>query len=102
MLVGLAAPAVAFRLAKHGTPGARSSAIVWCVLGLADLAIAVTCGFLTAPSAFEQLALDAPDAAITSYPFVLIPTFAVPVAIALHVYVLARLDVRGRWAAVRA
>ncbi|HVL31288.1 MAG TPA: hypothetical protein VM299_03575 [Solirubrobacteraceae bacterium] len=51
----------------------------------------MTCGFLTAPSAVQQLALDEPNVAITSYPLVLSPIFAVPASIVLHVYVLARL-----------
>lgn len=94
VLVGIAAPFVALRLARDGI--GRASALVagWCALGIADLAVAVTCGLLTAPSAFQQLALDHPNAAITSYPLVLIPTFAVPVSIALHVYALARLRER--------
>jgi hypothetical protein len=53
--------------------------------------IAVTCGFLTAPSVFQQLALNDPNTAITRFPFVLIPTFAVPLSIILHIFVLARL-----------
>lgn len=91
VLVGLAAPFVALSLLRRGAAQARPRVVAWCALGIADLAIALTCGFLTAPSTFQQLALDEPNAAITSYPLVLIPTFAVPVSIVLHVFVLARL-----------
>jgi hypothetical protein len=91
VLIGVAAPFVALRVARAGVDRARPAVLAWCGLGIADLAVAVACGLLTAPSVAQQLALDAPNTAITSYPLVLIPTFAVPASIALHVYVLARL-----------
>jgi hypothetical protein len=91
VLVGLAAPFVALNLARVGVDRAWPRVTAWCALGIADLAVAVTCGFLTAPSSFQQFALSDPNAAITSYPMVLIPAFAVPASIVLHVYVLARL-----------
>ncbi len=91
ILVGLAAPFVAHKLAKQGPERARGAVLAWAWLGIFDLVVAVTCGFLTAPSVFQQLALDAPNSEITSYPFVLIPVFAVPASVLLHVYVIARL-----------
>ena len=91
VLVGLAAPFVAVALARGGVQRAWPAVTAWCALGIADLVVAVTCGFLTAPSAFQQLALSNPNTAITSYPLVLIPVFAVPASIVLHVFVLARL-----------
>jgi hypothetical protein len=94
VLIGLAAPFVAVRLARDGVDRAWPLVTAWCALGLADLAIAVGTGFLTAPSVFQQLALSDPNAAITSYPLALIPTFAVPASIVLHVWVLARLRPR--------
>jgi hypothetical protein len=96
VLVGLAAPFVARRLATGGPERARRSVLAWCAFGIADLVVAVACGFLTAPSAFAQFSLDAPNAAITSYPLVVIPTFAVPVAVLLHVYVVVLLRARLR------
>ena len=90
VLVGIAAPFVALAVARNGIDRAWTRVVAWCALGIADLVVAVTCGFLTAPSAFQQLALDNPNAAITSYPLVLIPVFAVPASIVLHVFVLAR------------
>jgi hypothetical protein len=90
ILVGLAAPAVAYGVSR-GSSRAYQTAIVWNVLGLVDLALAVTLGFLTSPSAFQLLAMDTPNWLITRYPFVLVPTFAVPVAILLHAFSLWRL-----------
>jgi hypothetical protein len=91
VLVGIAAPLVALRIARDGAERARPWVLGWCALGILDLVVAVTCGFLTAPSTVQQLALGDPNVAITSYPLVLIPTFAVPASIVLHVYVLSRL-----------
>ncbi|MEY2443245.1 MAG: hypothetical protein QOJ46_2671 [bacterium] len=99
VLVGLAAPFVALHLARAGIDRARPLVLGWCALGILDLVVAVTCGLLTAPSVVQQLALADPNVAITSYPLVLIPTFAVPASIVLHVYVIARLRRQERTAA---
>ena len=99
VLVGLAAPLVAASLARDGVTRAWPAVVAWCALGIADLLVAVACGFLTAPSAFQQLALDDPNTAITSYPLALVPTFLVPVSIVLHVYALARVHLAPRAAA---
>jgi hypothetical protein len=88
--VGLAAPGVAYAVRKNRR-SARSLARVWNIIGIADLALAVSLGFLTSPSTFQQLALDTPNLLITRFPFVLIPTFAVPVSIVLHLVALWRL-----------
>ena len=89
--VGLAAPLVAFYLARRGGRGGRTAALLWSLAGLADLVLAVTLGFLSAPSPFQHLALSHPNAAITTFPYVLVPVFAVPIAVVLHVAVLWRL-----------
>lgn len=95
ILVGLTAVVAAYLLVTRGTDRSRPSTLAWCALGIGDLVVAVGTGFLSAPSTFQQLALDSPNAAITSYPLVLIPTFAVPLSIMLHAYVIARLRVRS-------
>lgn len=94
--VGLLAPFVALMLVRRGIERAWPAVVGWCALGIADLVLAITLGFLTAPSAFQQLALDEPNAAITSYPLVLVATFGVPVSIVLHVYVIAGLSMHAR------
>lgn len=93
--VGLAAPLVAARV-RSGLDGAgaaqtRRVATLWNVLGIADLVVAVALGFLTSPSHFQLLASDLPNALITRLPYVLIPTFAVPLSILLHIAALQRL-----------
>ncbi|MDQ3850883.1 MAG: hypothetical protein M3296_09770 [Actinomycetota bacterium] len=94
VLVGIAAPVVAAAVARKARSW-RSLGLAWNVVGIADLVVAVTLGVLTSPSVFQQLALDQPNELITRYPFVLVPTFAVPASILLHLYALSRLR-RGR------
>jgi hypothetical protein len=99
MLVGITAPFVAVYLARAGAQRAWPVVTAWCALGIADLVIAISTGFMSAPSAFQQLALGDPNLAITRYPLALIPTFAVPVSIVLHIWVLALLAPRHEAAA---
>jgi hypothetical protein len=61
------------------------------VFGIADLVVAVTMGGMTSPGRVHILALDAPNLLISSYPLVMVPTFAVPLALMLHSLVLWRL-----------
>lgn len=89
VLVGLAAPFVAV-LAASGTSTARRAVIGWCVVGLADLAVAVTLGVLNAPGKFGLLAGEVTTAPMLELPLSLIPTFFVPLSILLHLIVLRR------------
>jgi hypothetical protein len=50
--------------------------------------MAVTLGILSAPGPLQRLALDAPNSAISAFPFVLIPTVLVPISILLHLFAL--------------
>jgi hypothetical protein len=61
------------------------------VFGIADLVVAVMMGGMTSPGRVHVLALDAPNLLISSYPLVMVPTFAVPLALMLHGLVLWRL-----------
>jgi hypothetical protein len=56
----------------------------WNRLGIADLVVAVTTGFLTSPSPVQLLALDRPNELITAFPLAMIPVFLVPLAVLLH------------------
>jgi hypothetical protein len=87
---GCLAVVVAMLLAQR-SPGALSAAYSWCVFGIADLVLAVAMGGMTSPGRVHVLALDAPNLLISSYPLVMVPTFAVPLALMLHGFVLWRL-----------
>ncbi|MGO9545154.1 MAG: hypothetical protein ACLPPF_10210 [Rhodomicrobium sp.] len=94
VLVGIAALALAFWL-PSGSALSRKAAYAWNALGIADLVIAITTGFLTAPGPLQQLALDRPNTLITAYPLVMVPAFAVPLSIILHVLSLWQLNRQG-------
>lgn len=90
VLVGLLAPLVAFAHTRKG-PQANSLLRAWNLLGIADLVVAITTGFLTSPSPVQILALDNPNRLIAQYPLVMIPVFLVPLAILLHLASLQKL-----------
>ncbi len=87
---GILAVVVAARLAQNPA-GARSAVYAWCLFGIADLIVAVMMGAMTSPGRPHLLAFEAPNLLITSWPLVMIPTFAVPLALMLHGIVLWRL-----------
>ncbi|MBV8472556.1 MAG: hypothetical protein JO234_03995 [Hyphomicrobiales bacterium] len=87
---GCFAVIVAARLAQKAVD-ARRAAYAWSLFGVADLVVAVMMGSMTSPGRLHILALDAPNLLITSYPLVMVPTFAVPLALMLHGLVLWRL-----------
>jgi hypothetical protein len=87
---GVLAIFVAASLAR-GAHGAFRATYAWSLFGIADLVVAVTMGAMTSPGRAHLLALDAPNLLISSYPLVMIPTFAVPLALMLHGLVLWRL-----------
>ena len=84
--VGIAAPFVAARLRRGDRTGAR-----WFnLLGLIDLVVAVSFGFLAGLGPSQVFDVT-PSTAEVALPLVLIPTTAVPLAMALHVVSLVRL-----------
>jgi hypothetical protein len=82
ILVGWAAIPIAISLWR-GYSWSKSVVVIWCVLGITDLVYAVTLGTIIysdfATSPFE------------TFPWILIPTVAVPISIALHGAVLFRI-----------
>lgn len=90
VMVGLLAPVVAVAYAR-GVVGRELLVRGWNILGLLDLAVAITTGFLTSPSPLQMFSFDAPNELITAYPLVLVPVFGVPLAVLLHVASLVKL-----------
>ena len=89
--VGMLAPLVAWTYAR-GLRGREKLARAWNVSGLLDLAIAITTGFLTVPSPIQPAALlDPSSGLLTVFPLAMIPVFAVPVSVILHVAALMKL-----------
>jgi hypothetical protein len=91
---GCFAVVVAALLAQKAV-GARRAAYGWSFFGIADLVVAITMGAMTSPGRPHLFAFEAPNLLITSYPLVMIPTFAVPLALMLHGLVLWRLRREG-------
>jgi hypothetical protein len=87
---GCLAVVVAVLLAQKA-PGALRAAYGWCLFGIADLVVALTMEAMTSPGRAHLLAFDAPNLLISSHPLVMVPTFAVPLALMLHGLVLWRL-----------
>jgi hypothetical protein len=83
VIVGVTAPIVAWLNASR-SPSARSATLIWNGFGIADLIVAVGTGFLTSPSPYQAFAFDRPNMVIAEQPFVLVPTFFVPLSIILH------------------
>lgn len=90
--VGITAPLLALALVRR-VSGAVPLAFSWNVLGLLDLVVAVGMGtgFL-APFLVPELGPRvAPAAGMGVFPLILVPTFAVPVSVLLHLLALGRL-----------
>jgi hypothetical protein len=87
---GCFAVVVATMLARKALD-ARRAAYTWCLFGIADLVVAITMGAMTSPGRPHLFAFEAPNLLISSYPLVMVPTFAVPLALMLHGLVLWRL-----------
>jgi hypothetical protein len=90
VITGLLAVPVAISLAA-GTPDARKAAVAWNVFGLLDFAIAVSIGLMIAPGPMQVIVPSIPNATGGIYPNVMVPAFAVPSSILLHVLSLRQL-----------
>lgn len=93
--VGLAAPAIGYMLYR-GYRWSCLAAVGWNVFGTIDLIVAVAVGFLSSPGPFQTLALENPNVLITGFPLVLVPLYAVPLSILLHLAALKRLKLAAR------
>jgi hypothetical protein len=92
--VGAAAPLVALALARKRT-WARPLAMAWNLLGISDLLVALTMGALSAPGAIRVFQGAASTAAMARLPLSMVPVFAVPIFLLLHVVSLLGL-LRGQ------
>jgi hypothetical protein len=95
VMTGLLAVPVAISLAT-GTLDARKAAVVWNVFGLLDFAIAVSIALMIAPGPLQVIVPSIPNATSGIYPTAMIPAFAVPSSILLHVLSLRQLRRRSR------
>src|SRR5919106_1486247 len=82
ILIGVTAIPFAIFLLK-GYSWSKYAVVVWSVLGIADLVNAITLGLITNS--------DFGSPMVTTFPWILVPTVCLPLALALHVIVLYRL-----------
>jgi hypothetical protein len=87
---GLLALPVAYSLASRNSNAVRG-AVAWNIFGLVDFTVAVGIGLVTAPGPFQLIKPSVPNTGLGLYPTVLIPAFAVPSSILLHVLSLRQL-----------
>jgi hypothetical protein len=94
-LTGLFALPAATAVAA-GTAHGRRAAIIWNIFGLADFAVALTLGLITAPGRFQLIIPSALSINPGVYPNVLTPAFVVPSSILLHALSLRQLRRRSK------
>ena len=88
VIVGLLAPVVALAYARDARRNA-GRVTTWNVLGILDLVVAITTGFITSPS--PLFSYEPPNELIAIFPLVLIPVYLVPLSLLLHLASLAKL-----------
>jgi hypothetical protein len=93
--VGLVAPVIGMAYLRRPEP-MTGWLRAWNLLGISDLIIAVTTGFLTSPSKLQLFALDHPNQMISAFPLVMIPVFLVPLAVLLHLASLKKLSAASK------
>jgi hypothetical protein len=94
VITGLVALPVAYMLASGDGQG-RAEAVAWNVFGLLDFAVAISLGLITSPGPLQLIVPDVPNTTAGVYPTVLIPAFAVPSSILLHLVSLRQLSRRA-------
>jgi len=87
IVIGITAPLVALVLFFKLSFG-RKLAIAWNIVGFSELIVAIITGFLTSPTPYQVLALNNPNNLLFDFPMALVPVFAVPLALLLHIFSL--------------
>lgn len=95
VITGLMALPAAYMLASGDGQG-RAEAVAWNVFGLLDFAVAISLGLITSPGPLQLIVPNVPNTTAGVYPTVLIPAFAVPSSILLHLVSLRQLSRRAR------
>jgi hypothetical protein len=83
MTIGVTAPFIAQALSRGSV--SRSGFVRWQLAGITDLVVALTLGVLYSPSPLGILAHGVTTRAMGQLPMTLIPTFAVPLLVILHI-----------------
>lgn len=87
IVVGVTAPFVALVLFFNHSLG-RNVAIAWNIIGFLELTVSIFLGFFTSPTPYQLLALSNPNELLFDFPLALVPVFAVPLSLLLHIFSL--------------
>ena len=90
VFIGITGPIVAL-LYLLGKSFSKQIAILWNYAGIADLVMAISLGTLTYSRPFQVIPTEVPNDPIALYPLVIIPVFAVPLSVLLHLFSLRTL-----------
>jgi hypothetical protein len=82
ILIGVTAIPFAYFLRK-GFSWSKYALVVWTIVGIADLVMAISLGLITSPGFGIST--------MTTFPWILVPTLGVPLALILHGITLYRL-----------
>lgn len=88
VLIGVTALPVAFLYAKKHL---KKLAIGWNYVGIADLALSITLGMLTYPRPVQVIPATPDNTLIALFPLVMVPLFAVPLSVLLHLATLRKI-----------
>jgi hypothetical protein len=94
--IGASAPIAAW-LSTRGRVGMKL-ALGWNVLGICSLVNVVARAVLTAPGPLNLIHAETPNLLIGTFPFLFIPGFFVPLAVALHALSIQAIRIRLRTA----
>jgi hypothetical protein len=92
--IGASAPLIAW-LSTRGRWGLRL-ALVWNLLGLLALTNVVIRAVLTSPGALNLIHAEVPNRLLSTFPYLLIPGFFVPLAVVLHLLAIRAIGNRLR------
>jgi len=94
IFVGAAAVPITW-LAYRRTLNIRAILWIWNVIGIADLIAAIGLGATSSPGPLRLIFAEPSSAIMTTLPWLLIPGFLVPLLVAVHIGIFARLMKRN-------
>jgi len=92
VFIGVSAPFLAY-IVYIKKSSVKTLAKAWNYLGIADLVMAITLGILSYSWLIQVVPTDVPSNPISSFPLIIIPVFAVPLSILLHLFTLRNLRI---------
>ena len=83
MIVGFSAPLVAYFYYKQ-KPHAQKLAVLWNIIGILDLVLAIGIGIIGFPRPIQLVPVSPSTEQLSLFPLMIVPLFAVPLALFLH------------------